>query len=136
MKDEWGLFQLEHENGEIWIIRKNFYPLPEGKSEQDFPICIYFSVRYQPSTDNGFPSSDDLDALEDIEAILVELCDGRYSTFVNTVFMPQLKDFIIYTSEPDKLGSTLQSKLSSFNQFNFEFGGSEDLEWSQYKSFE
>ncbi len=109
--------------------------VPDGKNREDYPVCIYPTVRYQPYTEAGFPSSEDHDAFEIIEGELSSICNGEHTTFIGTVFISELKDFIIYTSAPDKLSDLLEPKVTKYGQFEFEFGGHEDPVWSQYESF-
>ncbi len=135
MKDEWILYEKEQENGSRWIIKKNIYPFPNGKEKADFPVCIYFTVHYKPYTDEGFPAPEDNDAFESIEDKLSSICSGNHSIFVATVFMPKLKDFIIYTSNPDMLSDEIEPQVKQYRQFKFEFGGNEDPDWGQYDSF-
>ena len=129
------MYKKEQSSGEDWIMRKNLYPLPKGKSRSDFPVCIYLTAHYNPYTNQGFPSSEDNDAFETIENNLASICDGVHSVFVATVFMPKLKDFIIYTHNPDLLSDLIEPHVKKLKQFNFDFGGNEDKTWNQYKSF-
>jgi hypothetical protein len=133
--DEWSISKLEKDDGSYWIIRKNLHPVSEGRQFDDYPICTYFTVHYQPYTEDGFPSPGDNDAFEAIEDELASICDGKHSVFVATVFMPGLKDFIVYTSNPDQLSDLIESLVSSYGQFKSEFGGNKDPNWSQYESF-
>ncbi len=135
MADEWLLSKLEGKDGGLWIVRKNMHPVPANKNRNEYRYCTYLTVHYKPGTDEGFPSSADLDALEDIEDRISEICDGNHSVFVASVFMPKIKDYIIYTKSPDKLGNILESFAKLHGQFNFEFGGRDDPSWEQYDSF-
>ena len=135
MKDEWSLAEKKQKSGERWLMRKNLHPISKDKNKSDYPICIYFTAHYSPYTDEGFSSPEDNDSFEEIENNLALICNGDHSVFVATVFMPKLKDFIIYTKSPDKLSDLIQSSVKNFKQFNFEFGGNEDKTWNQYETF-
>lgn len=133
--DEWSLVELEKDDGQRWLIRKNLHPVIEGRAKSEYPVCTYLTIHYEPFSDGGFPSSKDNDAFEVIENSLATICDGRHSTFVATVFMPKLKDFIIYTSNPDELSALVEPLVSPYKQFKIEFGGNSDPGWEQYESF-
>ncbi len=133
--DEWSLAKLEKEDGSYWVIRKNLHPIAKNRSQNEYPICIYLTFHYQAQTQDGFPSTIDNDAFEVIESKIASICDGEHSTFVATVFMPQIKDFIIYTSNPDRLSDLIEPMVRPYKQFKVEFGGNEDPSWNQYGSF-
>jgi hypothetical protein len=135
MKDAWSLGEIIQENGDRWLIRKNLAFLDESAQRSKYPICVFFTIHYVAYTKLGFPSSIDNDALEAIEECIVAACDDQHSVFVATVFMPNIKDFILYTADYDRLCSILESTSKNYQQFKFEVSGHSDANWTQYQAF-
>jgi len=135
MLDEWILKKVKKDNGGFWLIRKNLNPVSQKENKNKYRYCTYLTFHYEPFTEEGFPSPHDNDAFEKIENEIASLCDGKHSVFVATVFMPNLKDFIIYTSNYDEISDLIEPIVKLYGQFKVEFGGHEDSGWKQYESF-
>ncbi len=101
----------------------------------NFDTVLTSRFTTNPTPTKVFLRQQTLDALENIEEKISVICNGDHSVFVACVFMPKIKDYIMYTKSPDELGNALESFAKSHGQFNFEFGGHEDPSWEQYNSF-
>lgn len=134
-KDEWELKELDKGGGVIWLTRRNLYPLPKGKERVSYHHVLFLTFHYEAGRNSGFPSSDDNDAFEEIEDKIVSLCDPEHTLFVATVFMPKIKDFILYSNTPEKMGDIFQPFIEKYPQFKIEFAGHPDEVWDQYDSF-
>ena len=133
--DEWSLTETLRDDNETWIVRKNLHPLQKHQQGLRYPVCVYLSVQVRPFTEASFPSVEDNDLLEEIEENLLEICEQTDSIFVATVFMPDPKDFIVYSAKPTPLESSLEWVARCYSGFEVEAAAHEDPEWEQYGAF-
>ncbi len=81
MKDKRALYKKIHDNGDVWLIRKNCHPTPIEKTKKELPICLYLTIRYPSYSEAEYASSENNNAFEIVEEYLSATCDGKLSIF-------------------------------------------------------
>jgi hypothetical protein len=132
--DDWTLGQGERDGFPMIVRIANAYhglaPLPQYEHH------LIVSVRFRKPQSNGFPSSQEGDALESLEQNLYGLLEIDNDALCALVITNNgLRDFIYYTRNVEGTKNKLEHTRSIFKGFQVEFALEPARDWEIYKTF-
>ncbi len=93
----------------------------------------YFTFAFTPKDKSGLPSTNDFDALSDIEETELDfLTSGGIAVFVAVVTVPGIRDFLFYTDSPDDFLARAEAVQDRHSRFRSGCQISPNPDWSQF----
>lgn len=130
---EWALSEVRN-NVETLIFRKNLEP-NKDRDLSSYKYVIYFTCGCKTEPPNGeMISEEDGDSLEKIEEIeLLSVAAASSSILVGVVTAHRVKDFILYSADPEKFLNNAHYIVSKYPQFDIGCQYNDDANWDQYR---
>jgi uncharacterized protein (TIGR01619 family) len=101
-------------------------PLPELSN------LVWLWVYLKSPDDQGFPSADEDDALNELEDSVTEALEGFPVRHVGRVTTDGRREFYFYTNDTQSFHEIVTKVMESASDHQFEIDEAEDPEWSHY----
>lgn len=82
--------------------------------------------------EDGFPSEEEDDRLNDIEDALVDAIDVSSTRYVGRIATDGRREFYFYSQQPDELATTLANAMQTFTDYKSEIEQADDPAWQHY----
>jgi len=135
MSDDWDFYMLRVDDKPASIMVdlgiKNIAPI------STHPNALYLRLFMNNPQENGLSSQAEFDRLCEVEdAIKDQLqSESLQHLYVGRNTNDGKRDFFFYTGQKDDLRQNLSKVTHKFEEYNFEMGGREDIEWDTYNNF-
>jgi hypothetical protein len=133
MTDHWNFYPLlvDDQPASIFVDlgAEACAPLPE------LPHMAYVSLLMRQPRPDGLSSSEEFDALMEVENALEQsLCSAQIA-YVGRNTSNGCRDFYFYIASPLDWKDRVQQVMQRFREYKYDVGSREDAEWSVYKDF-
>jgi hypothetical protein len=133
-ESKWNLFQGEN-NGKPMIVRKN-ESARALKETGTFRNRIGVAVPLIDAREDGLPSPLELENLNAIEDALSSAFEAdRRTILVLTITTSGMREFVLYSSNPERLESVLNELRGKFTRYEFQSYVADDKQWAMYAQF-
>jgi uncharacterized protein (TIGR01619 family) len=102
-------------------------PLP------DLPTLCWLWVHLKNPDEQGFPSDDENDALNDLEDVLTDSLNQAETRYVGRVTTDGRREFYFYTSGFEKFRELAETTMKTQPEYRFEVDQADDAEWQHYR---
>src|SRR4029453_5504392 len=120
-------------SGARTIIRKCVRPVVDP-GDRRYPYLAYFTFMFQPLDETGLPESRDADVLFRIEEQEIPRLEASAeAVLVAVVSDAGLKDFLLYTNEPNRFLREAAVIRDAHPEFEVGCEVGRDAEWAHYK---
>jgi hypothetical protein len=134
MDEDWDFYLLRVDNEPASIyLNLALAQIAPIKTE---PNMAYVRVRMQRPRQDGLSSSDEFQALSDLEDILIGgIARNGTTTYAGRNTSSGNRDFYFYTTDLVTFSKSVKSAMSAMPSYQFEIGGRSDPGWKVYSSF-
>lgn len=101
----------------------------------DKPFALHISVYLNDPRPDGFPKAEEFEILGTIEDDLVTLLDKLHAHFAGRTISGGVRDFYFYVADPAQHEELIQTAMSRFPDYRYEYGVKEDKTWELYFDF-
>ncbi len=128
----WQLSEIRNESGPM-IIRKLLDAVSlKPPSGRDYVIYLTFGCNTPPKGDGYYTPADTATFAEIDDVDIPEIETASDALLVGAVSAPRVRDFIFYSSDPQRFLDTAAPLRSRYPQFQIGCECSPDPEWAQY----
>jgi hypothetical protein len=133
MSNDWGFYPLlvDSQPASIYLDLglANVAPI----SAQ--PNMGYVSVSMRQPRPDGLSSSEEFEALSNLEDMLIDGVAGKGTSYVGRNTSGGYRDFYFYTADPAGFEASVKKSMSLRPEYQFTTGGRADPEWDVYRNF-
>lgn len=134
IKEEYSISKL-NQDGKEYLLRFNgwFWNIA-GHSNYLYQVGIATTLKTLDH--DGLPNSEENQQLTIIEdKIVEELQKDQESLYVGTITGGGIKEFVLYTSDPQKVKERFSKLKNKIKDYNLQINTQEDKDWEVYKTY-
>jgi Family of unknown function (DUF695) len=109
---------------------------PSYASKESFPKLLAVTWQFDPNINNGMPSADAVERMQQLEDLLVPVFSDTRQAFLTVVVTGNgVREWQWYAKEPDVVMNLVNQTLGEHDPFPVQFSFQDDPEWLGYSRF-
>lgn len=134
IQESWSVNRLVEDNHH-YLLRLNGW-LWNIANDNNYSFQVGIAVPFRIITKNGFPINEEIQKLNEIEEKLYDELNAKHGTiFAGLITGNNMREFILYTKDPEKLKPVLEIILNTFTEYQFQINIQKDKKWDIFKAY-